>query len=144
VTYTIKRIGKNDLDFTLIDFLYGAAVALDRKFNHGYRWGEIDFESFVENHLFLVCFRNKRPVGFLAASFTRSFFDPKCVILRQNLLYSLPNTRASLLLLKEFVDFGTANANHIITTIGPKTNIKSKSLEKLGFNKLEELYRMET
>jgi hypothetical protein len=144
--YKVIRITKfnfKKFDYQILNFITCAAIRLQREFESKYDWGTIDLGSFIQNHYLSFCFRNNKPVGFLAASFSKSFFDPQCKILRQNLLYSLPNTRASFLLLKEFVDFGKVNANHVITTIGPKTNIKRQSLEKLGFSKLEELYRME-
>lgn len=143
MTYTTKLIHLNNFETEHADFIFNAGLVLEK--NHpGFKWKNFNITKFLSYNYLNFCYRDERPVGFLAASFSRSFFDSDIVTLRQNLLYSLPNTRASLLLLKDFIDFGKVNANHVITTIGPWTNIKRQSLEKLGFSKLEETFRMET
>ena len=73
-----------------------------------------------------------------------SIFDDETKILQQDLLYARPGSRASKVLLDDFIDFGRKHADHILTTIGTETVIKGESLEKLGFSKLETTYRMET
>ena len=112
---------------------------------HGnqYDWSGFPILKFIETQRLTVCFRNKKPIGYLMATIGPSFFDPRVIVAKQNMLFSLPNTRATYELMKDFIDFGKTNANHIITMIGEKTNIKPKSLKKLGFKELETLYRME-
>lgn len=144
MTYITKRILWTDFctDESLQNFCAASAEIANQNFGGKYNW-VVDLQRIANEGLFLVCYRDEKPVGFLLATFNKNFFDPDIKVLRQNMLFSLPNTRAPYLLLKEFIDFGKVNANHIITNIGPKTNIKGESLEKLGFKKLEELYRIE-
>lgn len=142
--YIIKRIGTGDLDPKLIQFIGEAGKKLNQQYDQNYDYNHFPIREFVKKHYLCVCYRDGSPVGFLAASLFSSFFDSKCRILYQNLLYSLPNTRATYFLLRDFIDFGRLHANHIITVIAEKSNIKPQSLIKLGFKKLEESYRMET
>lgn len=141
--YTIKKCTRRNVTVADRRFIAYVAEKMKVKFQADYDYTNIAFWAFVEENLLLMCYRDEQPVGFLAASFYELFFDPQIKILQQNLLYATPNTRAANLLLKEFVDFGKRNANHVITMISPHTNIKGTSLERLGFSKLEELYRLE-
>lgn len=102
-----------------------------------------DIHKFADNHHLWLCLRDGVPVGFMMATRGVSAFDSSITTLTQRLLFGQPGTRASHLLMREFVDFGKANVNHIYTVIGLYTNIKPKSLEKLGFRPLETFYRME-
>lgn len=86
---------------------------------------------------------NGRATGLMLARLFKSVFDGTTVVYKQDLLYGRPGSRAVKLLLEDFIDFGRANADHVITCIGEHTCIKESSLEKLGFSKLETLYRME-
>ena len=109
-----------------------------------YNWKSTDMIPILETCIFLICFRKEKPVGFLVAQRLRSFFDKDILIMKQVILYGLTNTRASYLLLKAFIDIGRNSANHVITMIGEKTNIKPKTLERLGFKAIETIYRLET
>lgn len=141
--YTIKRITSESIGPVVVNFLFDCGEEIEKLYPT-YDWTSFKIFRFVRDHLLWVAYRDDKPVGFLMAVQAGHIFDPSIRTLRQILLYSRPNTRASLLLLKEFIDFGKSNANHVITAIGQNTNIKPKSLEKLGFKKLEEIYRLET
>lgn len=142
--YTVKRLRAKNIKPVHSRFIYEAGLKVNKQDGSKYDWESFPLKRFAEEHLLLMCYRNGQPVGFLAGTIFGSFFDPRIKILYQNLLFSLPNTRSSLLLLKEFIDFGKTNANHTISVIGQNSNIKPRSLLRLGFTKLEELYRMET
>lgn len=94
----------------------------------------------VNEHIFM-CFRDDKPVGFLYATSFNSIFTSDIRILMQQALYAEPGSRGAYLLLKHFLDFGKLTADHVITMVNPFTNIKSSSLEKMGFKTLETLYR---
>lgn len=143
MAYTTKRIKYADIDDKLMGFLARAAYASNHMYGNKYNIDKLNIGSISENEYLWVCFRDDEPVGLLLASLGSSFFDRTVRILTQYLLYCKPNTRASYYLLKTFIDFGRLNANHLITMIGSETNIKPRTLERLGFNKLETLYRME-
>ena len=71
-----------------------------------------------------------------------SAFDHETSILYQDMLYVREGRMTAYLLFKDFLDFGKLHANHIITGINNNTNIKPQTLQKYGFEKLEELYRL--
>lgn len=124
-------------------FVYEAGLKLNEQDGNKYSWKGFDLKRFADEQYFWVSFKGAQPTGFLMASMYVSFFDSRVKMMRQNLLYSLPNTRSSLLLLKTFVDFAKTQSKHTISAIGLNTNIKPRSLERLGFKKMETLYRME-
>ncbi len=71
-------------------------------------------------------------------------FDPDVTVLKQDLLYVIPGyPKATRALLHHFIDFGKAHANECFTMLAMQTNIKPRSLEKLGFTEVETLYRLE-
>lgn len=141
--YTIKRIKSPDVEGDVRRFIAEGAEFANRVYGNKYDWSEFPILDFVDSHYFAMCFKRNVPVGFICGTLTRNGFDRKITTLRQTLLYAVPKTRASLLLLKDFIDFGKENAKHIITGIGTETNIKPKSLEKLGFKHLEQVFRLE-
>ena len=145
-TYTVDRIKDiDDIDGELAFFLTEEAKNIQKMFDDKYDLNKFDFLRYARNNLFLVCRRNKKTVGVLMAAHFFSGIDQSVKILSQQLLYvKRPAGRAAYTLMQHFIDFGKLNADHVITMIGANTNIKPRSLEKLGFNKIEELYRMET
>ena len=108
-----------------------------------FNWKKFNIVEFAQRHRIMICRRNDEPIGFMLSRLGPSVFDPDFIILSQTLLYGEPGTRAAYLLMQDFIDFGKKNANHIITVLNTKTNIKRQSLEKLGFVKCEEQYRIE-
>lgn len=144
MTYTIKRLERDVVPSMQIKkFIYDVAVKVNEIFGNKYNWKNFPVQDYINRNYIAICFRGDEPVGLMAGSLSPTIFDKNVIILKQNLLYALPNTRASYHLLKDFIDFGKVHANHIITTIHLKTNIKPSSLQKLGFEKLEENYRLE-
>lgn len=92
----------------------------------------------------MVCFRDGEPCGAMLMRLYDSVFDEEVRILMQDTLFAEPGTLAAKLLMDDFIDFGRRRADHIITMIAERTNIKPRSLARLGFKQLETLYRLET
>lgn len=143
VEYRVRRLKPGDLNEKIFQFIFEGASWANDVYGKKFDFQRALILVVARDHYLGLCERDGVPVGFLGATLCRSIFDPNVRILRQDLLYAVPKTRASYYLLRDFIDFGKGTANHIITTIGDKTNIKPRSLERLGFHKLEELYRME-
>lgn len=123
----------------MIASIDGANSALDDK---------IDFTNFniwdyIRNNHVWVVRRQGEPVGVMFAQLYGSVFDPKSKILFQDGLYCKKSSgRAAYLLMREFIDFGRANAKIIFTCRGKLTNVKARTLERLGFEKTEEIFRL--
>lgn len=143
--YTVETLTWRHVmsDHKLLDFICESGWEVSEKYGHPFKWQHAGIKHLIKSHRFTVCRREGEPVGFMFSSVLKSKFDEETIILRQDLLYARPQTRAAKYLLDDFIDFGKLNANHIISMIGEKTNIKPRSLEKLGFKKLETLYRIE-
>ncbi len=142
--YSVKQINVEDMrDPELFQFVRTGAEVLGVVYDNTFNYENFPIMSYIKSHRFVVCFRGLKPVGFMLSRFFPSLFDPTVKILFQDSLFALPGTRAAKYLMMEFVDFGKSNADHIVSMIGLKTNIKRQTLEKLGFKELETLYRME-
>ena len=145
--YTISRLHTiDDFDAELAHWLMIESRNVSRMYQDIYffDYKNFDYLEYARKGLFLVCRRDGVPVGVMLARLFASAFDSNSAILFQDLLYVKPESgRAASLLLKTFIDFGKANANHIFTAKALKTNIKGRSFEKLGFKKVEELFHIE-
>lgn len=142
--YTVKKVEAPEIDVKTTVFMIAASHHLSREYGEKFNFDPKRIESIVATGDFWVCWKGEDIVGFMFARRSRSLFDPEKVMLIQHLLFALPQTKGAFYLLKEFIDFGKHHADHIITMIAEKTNIKERSLERLGFSKLETMYRMET
>ncbi len=145
--YTTEHIESVlEIEDKLLDFLRNEAELLSGIYENKFDWKSFNIGKYLADeggHLW-VCYRNEYPVGVMLARLYASIFDDKTRILFQDALYvKIYGSRVCYDLLKQFVDFGKTHADHIITCRGLRTHIKRRSIEKLGFSKLEELYRME-
>ncbi len=108
----------------------------------------VDFSNFdvwgyAAAHNVWIARKNGKPVGVMFGQLYRSVFDPKSKILFQDGFFVKKSSgRAAFLLMKDFIDFGRANAKIIFTCRGKYTNVKARTLERLGFEKTEELFRL--
>lgn len=141
--YTIERIKlpiPKDVEVFLEEEIPKISKIFKDKFNFENRDDFIMFEKGVV----LVCKRNEEITGIFLAFLYPSVFDSETKLLQQQLFYVKPDSgRTAFHLFKKFIDIGKNEADHIITTLTSQTNIKPKTLEKMGFEKLETLYRME-
>lgn len=142
--YTIRRITKfEDFDDQLRDFLLEHGPKVSAIFQSRFDWTNFDFLEYARNCLFLVSYKKDKPTGVMLARLTTSVFDRSVKILYQDLLYvKVDGGRSANLLMREFIDFGKLNANHVFSMTTENTNIKGRSLEKMGFKKIEELYHL--
>lgn len=143
--YTIERVTpemiQNDEDLRAFMVVVGREVA--SLYGDKFNWRNFRPARYASRHRFVVCKRDGVIVGVHLSRLAESGFDPDVCIAIQDLIWCAPRTRAAYWLLRDFIDFGKANANHVITMLTPYTNIKPASLERLGFQKLETLYRLE-
>ena len=112
----------------------------DNKFDHNYS----AYDKMIEKGIFLVGRKNGKICGFHVSFLFSHPLDIKLKILQQQIFYVKPDSgRMAYHLFKKFIDIGKNEANHIITMLTSKTNIKPSTLHKWGFKELEVLYRME-
>ena len=139
--YVVKRVTEPNIYGLVYQFYLEEWENVCKIFGHEFDRERFDFVRYALDNLLLVCFYRSYPIGILMARLYPSVWDSGKKVLFQDLLYCKKSkTRAPHLLLREFIDFGRANANLVFTCRTPYTNIKEHSLEKLGFKKTEELY----
>lgn len=142
--YEVKVLKGADLTDEIVHFLrsvmYEVALSMELPIDSD----KFDFKKFADHNRLTLCFRDGEPVGIMLAALLKSFWDEDLIILKQISLWAVPKTRAANLLFKDFIDFGKLHADHIHTNIGVKTNISSRTLERIGFRHVETLYRLET
>lgn len=142
MTYTTHKA--TDVSGELASFYIDEAENVSKLFGDKFNFKNFQFISYVRKNLVWVCKKDDRIVGLMMARLYGSIFDPETKILFQDLLYVKAGApKAAYLLLKCFLDFGKSNADHIFTSTTDKTNIKGQSLERLGFKKIQEQYRLE-
>ena len=143
--YTVEQVTLAHFeDRVLLEQFAQFAREVADAFQNKFDWKDFKIKWYASQHRMMLCRRDGLPVGVMLSRLYPSIFDEKIMILFQDLLYARPGTRAAKLLFDDFVDFGKANADHVLTTIASPTNIKPWSLEKLGFKMIEERYRLET
>lgn len=125
------------------DWLKKSCNELNSLYGTNYDFSRFPLNVVEKHHYFRVCLKDDKPVGFIIATIGQHMFDYNIKILSQQLMFAETGTKAGYLLMQDFIDFGKLHSNHIITMIADYTNIKEKSLVKLGFKKLETAYRME-
>lgn len=143
--YSIKTYSPLERKLTddEITFIAINANRLNVLYGESFNWHSFDFVRFASRNRVTICYRQGSPCGVMLAQVGSNVFDPDTKTLKQVALYATAGTLAAYYLLRDFVDFGKSNANHIVTVIGDKTNIKASSLKRLGFNKIEEVYSIE-
>lgn len=139
--YTIERVHTitSDVYAFFCQSISGANAALDNTLD----FSNFDVWEYAMNRCVWIARKKGEPVGVMFAQIYGSAFDPKSKILFQDGLYCKKSSgRAAYLLMKEFIDFGRANAKIIFTCRGKLTNVKARTLERLGFEKSEEIFRL--
>lgn len=142
--YDIKRITVDNVNELIYWYFAKSAKQISEAYGNKFNWRKLPIGQYLQDPdiVILMAFDGVNPVGFIAGKMYGSFFDPDTRILFQQILYA-EKPRVTHALLREFIDFGRLHVNHVISCIGEQTNIKQRSLERLGFTKLEEVYRME-
>lgn len=144
-TYTIDRLCNLE-SFTkeVMEFFEKEAPTITELFDGKLNYKNADLLHIAKNSHFLICRRNGEIRGYLIAALLSTPLDRKKRILQQVSFYVKPNSgRTAYHLFHKFIDIGNNEADHVITMLTSKSNIKPSSLEKLGFKELETLYRLE-
>lgn len=144
--YTIERLQKPE-DFTedVVKYFNEVMPKIGKLFDDKLDFRNCKPELLAERGVFFICRRNGKITGQHISSLTLCPLDLGKTILQQIHFYAKPDSgRTAYHLFKKFIDFGKLNADHIITMLTSQTNIKPETLNKMGFEELETLYRLET
>lgn len=140
--YIVHRV--TTVDGRLASFYLDEVETISKYAGNALDGRNFRFISYAKEHLVWVAKKKDEIVGVMLARLYRSILDPSKTILFQDLLYvKRGNSKAAYMLFKQFIDFGKLNADHVFTSTHEQTNIKQRSLERLGFKKIQEQYRLE-
>ena len=141
-TYTVeKALYFND---ELREFFIKEGEAISKLFDNKFDWNYAAYAQMIERGIFLVGKKDTKICGFHISYLLPSPLDVNVKLLQQQIFYVKPDSgRMAYYLFKKFIDIGKTEANHIITMLTSKTNIKPSTLKRWGFSELETLYRME-
>lgn len=101
----------------------------------------------MRDHLVLVAEDENGLAGLIAGIKTPHLFNPKILVLSETFWWVSPQrrtSRAGVLLLKAFMDYGKQNCDWTIITLEDESPINEKSLIKRGFRPKERSYLLET
>lgn len=144
-TTRIKVLTSRNMTYGEMEFIAAVGRHLAKRYKVGFQSEKFNLVLYADHARITIAYDAKdRPIGLMLSRLYRSVFDGTTRILMQDLLYARPGSRASKVLLDDFIDFGRHNADHILTVIGERTCIKPSSLTGMGFKELETIYRMET
>lgn len=140
--YKVERVTKHsdELDKFLKETCPEISKMFGSKFNHE----RAAVHHMINKGYFLIGRRNGEIRGIHISWLMFSPLDMTKKILHQQLFYVKPDSgRMAYHLFEKFIDIGKGEADHIITMLTSRTNIKPCTLESKGFKMLEVLYRLE-
>lgn len=101
----------------------------------------------IENHLIFVAESSEAGrLGLIAGLVVPHVFNPKIQVLQEILWWvseEYRGSRAGLLLLNEFVDWGKRNVDWIMFTLEKHSPVSDRPLIKRGFRSMETAYLLE-
>lgn len=140
--YTITR--ETEYTDDLKNFIETEGFEISKMFDGVFNHHNAAVELLIKNAVFLVGRRDGEIRGLHVSWLFKSPLDTTVSILQQQIFYVKPDSgRTAFLLFDKFIDIGKNEANHIITMLTRHTNIKPETLNKLGFEEKEVMYRME-
>lgn len=143
--YELIRLQElNDFTEEVMKYLVAEGPKISAMFEDKFSWKNTPLLLIAQKYHFYICKRNDEITGHFIGGLMSSPLDPTVKIFRQIALYAKPDSgRTAYHLFQKFIDIGKKEANHIITMLTSRTNIKPSTLENMGFKELETLYRME-
>jgi hypothetical protein len=143
-SYTIEQLNRETVNnFDVVKYLYDECPKISAMFDNKLNFRNCPVRELAEHYIFLICRRNEEIRGHLICNLSINPLDLKVKTLYQLSFYVKPESgRTAYHLFQKFIDIGKTHANHIITMLTSHTNIKSSTLENMGFEEIETQYRM--
>ena len=143
----IRSAALLDLDWICVelrkfDEYYGSEIAL---------YGEDEYvrsalTGMIDKHILLVAEEKGKLVGFIGGLCGTHFYNPKIKTLAQIFWWVIPSkrrSRAAVMLLDEFVEYGARFFDHVTLKLSVKADFGGHSLGKRGFKLVDRTYLME-
>ena len=100
----------------------------------------------IENHVMFIAVKGEERLGFIAGIKTPHLFNPKISILVEIFWWvseKYRNTRAGLMLLNSFTEYGKQNADLVTMALEAHSPVNDKTITKRGYHFHEKNYLME-
>lgn len=100
----------------------------------------------ITDHVFIIAEKNGEGIGFICGLINPHIYNRSFKILTELFWWvneQNRNSKAGLMLLKEFINTGKENADWITFGLMETTPVKEKSILKYGFKKMETNFLME-
>lgn len=147
---TTRRAQLSDIDWILAQLktfanFYGSQISL---YSKDIDWSKGQLKHFIENHYFLIAeaAEHETRIGFISGVLTPHIFNPSLTVLSETFWWvdeQYRGTRAGLMLLNEFTEWGKVNANWVTFAIEEHSPVDERCLTKRGFKLKEKNYIME-
>lgn len=109
-------------------------------------YGRTLVSQMIENHIVFVAEKDGQPLGFIGGLVTPHYFNPEIKTLAEMFWWVAEDhrkSRAGLILLNAFIDWGKANTDWITVSLEKSSPVNEKSLTKRGFICAERNFLME-
>lgn len=145
---TIRPATEGDLDWLICQLKSFSSYFGTKKSLFGdEEFARAGMQTMLTSHLVLIAESViDGPVGFIAGVVTPHLFNPQIRVLAETFWWvaeSRRGSRASLLLLEEFIKWGKANADWVTFALEHRTPVKESSLIRRGFHLQEKSFLLE-
>jgi hypothetical protein len=156
MTITVRRANEGDIPWLLGELKKFSAFAATKLPIFDPETAEAKILELVQKHVVFLAVRKTSvvgsgidlylPIGFIAGAIIPHFFNPKLTVFSELLWWVQEEhrgSRASVLLLNEFTEFGKRHANWITMALESLSPVNSKCLERRGYRLQERSFLLE-
>lgn len=144
---TVRKANEADIEWMLAECekfsqFYGSKLSLLSSMD----FARQSLRTLITEQFVAVSEKEGEPTGFIAGILVPHFLNPEITVFNELLWWVREehrNSRAGLLLLNAFTEFGKANADWMLCTLEVHSPLNDKHLIKRGFRKQETSYLME-
>lgn len=104
-------------------------------------------EQIETNPFFVAVAPGAGPIGFIAGALLRHPYNPRIRVMQELFWWVAPRDRGSkagLLLLEHFIEYGREHADWVLMTLEAKSPVNPGTLERRGFRLHERSFLLET
>lgn len=144
--YTIRKAAVSDINYILSQ-LKEFSEFFDSKYSlYDEESAPGILEMMINEHVFLLAFKDDEPVGFISGFVTPHLFNAKIKTLTETFWWvdkKHRGSRAGLILLNEFVKYGKENCHWIFMTLEKNSPVRDETFTRLGFIEKEKNFLLE-
>lgn len=148
MTISVRRAVPSDADWMLPELKsFSAFYGTKRDIFPDDEFAKSRVKFLIDQHIIFVAEKNGTGIGFIAGLYTPHLFNPALIVLSEQLWWvkeSHRGSRAGLMLLNAFTEFGKVNCDWMTMTLEANSPVNDACLKRRGFKLQERQYLMET